>query len=59
MIPNRKLRDKFGVVLNRDDQDDPNCFLAITTSQLAYYKSGRFDNDIVRVAVGTYALLQG
>jgi len=53
--PNRKLRDKFGVVLNRDDQNDPDCFLAITTSQLAHYQSGRFENDIVRVAVGTYA----
>src|SRR5487761_1321149 len=51
--PRRQYRYKFGIVLNKNPTE-PEALLAITTTNLARYGSGYFENDILRVTPGTY-----
>jgi len=51
--PNVETKYKYGVVLNLDKGDD-EVLLAITTSQLEAYEGGRFEDEILRIPVGTY-----
>ena len=52
--PARDFRHKFGVVLNKDTAES-DALLAITTTNLAAFASGRFENDILRIDPGAYA----
>jgi hypothetical protein len=52
--PNRPFRYKFGIVLNKQSSE-AEALLAITTTNAARYSSGYFENDIVRISVGSYA----
>jgi hypothetical protein len=51
--PNRQVRNKFGVILNKD-HSAPCAFLAITTSNTSYFSSAFLENDIVRLRGGSY-----
>ncbi|MGB7282876.1 MAG: hypothetical protein WBE13_11490 [Candidatus Acidiferrum sp.] len=51
--PNREFRNKFGIVLNKDTSE-AEALLAITTTNLAPFASGRFDDDIFRIDPGAY-----
>jgi hypothetical protein len=51
--PERDMRQKFGVVLN-NNISEAEALLAITTSKLATFESGHFENDILRIEVGVY-----
>lgn len=51
--PNRETRHKFGVVLNKD-ASEAEALLAITTTNHAFFASGYFENDILRIDVGDY-----
>jgi hypothetical protein len=52
--PERDMRHKFGVVLN-NNISEAEALLAITTSKLATFQSGHFENDILRIEPGLYA----
>lgn len=52
--PARDFRYKFGVVLNKDTSE-PDALLAITTSNVAAFDGGYFENDILRIQPGEYA----
>ena len=52
--PDRPYRYKFGIVLNKQC-DEGEALLAITTSNTDRYKSGYFEDDIVRVPASSYA----
>jgi len=51
--PNRPRRYKYGVVLN-SDCSEPEALLAISTSRIDKFASGRSDRDILRLPEGTY-----
>jgi hypothetical protein len=51
--PNRQVRNKFGVILNKD-HGESCAFLAITTSKTSYFSSAFVENDIVRLRGGSY-----
>lgn len=51
--PNRDTRYKFGVVLNKNTGED-EALLAITTTNQGPFASGRSEDDILRIDVGTY-----
>lgn len=52
--PRRDMRNKFGVVLNKNTSED-EVLLAITTSNQAPFASGYLENDILRIDAGAYA----
>jgi hypothetical protein len=52
--PNRQVRNKFGILLNKDLAES-NALLAITTSNPAFFSSSFLENDIVRVSAGSYS----
>jgi hypothetical protein len=51
--PNRDMRYKFGIVLNKNIEED-EALLAITTTNHKYFDTGRLEDDILRINVGEY-----
>jgi len=51
--PNQEMRYKFGIVLNKNIEED-EALLAITTSKHKHFETGRFEDDILRIGVGEY-----
>ncbi len=51
--PNRDTRYKFGIVLNKNTEED-EALLAITTTNHKFFDTGRFEDDILRIGVGEY-----
>ena len=53
--PSRSQRFKFGIVYSTRIAQNPEALLAIATTKIEWFASGRFEGDIVRLQVGAYS----